>query len=166
MLVLRQAKKEDLALCVDILRSGRDFQRQQGFTQWADGFPDPDVIAQDIEKGCGFLFMKDGVPAGYQYISLEGDPAYPGLEGTWQREGCYGVVHRIAFAPAFRGQGLSGQAFEVIGAYCKKKGAKSLRIDTHPDNKRMQRVLEKAGFSYRGIVMLPVGLRWAYDKLL
>ena len=27
-------------------------------------------------------------------------------------------------------------------------------------------VLEKAGFSYRGIVMLPVGLRWAYDKML
>jgi len=30
----------------------------------------------------------------------------------------------------------------------------------------MQHVLEKNGFSYRGIVMLPVGLRWAYDKIL
>lgn len=166
MLTLCQAKMEELALCVDILRSGRQFQRQQGFTQWADSFPDPDVIAEDIRQGCGFLLLKDGTPAGYQYISLEGDPSYPGLEGTWQKEGCYGVVHRIAFAPQFRGQGLSGRAFEAIGAYCKEKGAKSLRIDTHPDNKRMQHVLEKAGFSYRGTVMLPVGLRWAYDKLL
>ena len=166
MLTLCQAKTEDLDLCVEILRSGRDFQRQQGFTQWTDNFPDPNVITEDIQKGCGFLLLKDGVVAGYQYISLDGDPSYPGLEGTWQKEGCYGVVHRIAFAPAFRGQGLSKQAFEIIGQYCKEKGAKSLRIDTHPDNKRMQHVLEKAGFSYRGIVLLPVGFRWAYDKTL
>lgn len=166
MLILRKAKPEELDLCVEILGNGRDFQRQQGFIQWADTFPDPNVIAEDIQKGCGFLFLKDGAVAGYQYISLDGDPSYPKLEGAWQKEGCYGVVHRIAFAPDFRGQGLSRQAFEVIGAYCKEKGAKSLRIDTHPDNKRMQHVLEKAGFSYRGIVMLPVGLRWAYDKLL
>ena len=166
MLTLCQAKTEDLDLCVEILRSGREFQRQQGFTQWTDNFPEPNVIAEDIQKGCGFLLLKDGVVAGYQYISLDGDPSYPGLEGTWQKEGCYGVVHRIAFAPQFRGQGLSRQAFEIIGQYCKEKGAKSLRIDTHPDNKRMQHVLEKAGFSYRGIVMLPVGLRWAYDRIL
>lgn len=166
MLTLCQAKPEDLALCVEILRSGRQFQRAQGFTQWADNFPDVNQIAADIQKGCGFLLLKDGTAAGYQYISLDGDPSYSELEGAWQIEGRYGVIHRIAFSPEFRGQGLSGQAFEVIGAYCKEKGAKSLRIDTHPDNKRMQHVLEKAGFSYRGIVMLPVGLRWAYDKVL
>lgn len=166
MLTLQQAKPEDLALCVEILGNGRDFQREQGFTQWADNFPDPNVIAEDIRQGCGFLLLKDGAVAGYQYISLAGDPSYPNLEGTWQKDGCYGVIHRIAFAPQFRGQGLSGQAFEAIGAYCKERGAKSLRIDTHPDNKRMQHVLEKAGFSYRGIVILPVGLRWAYDKML
>ncbi len=166
MLTLRQAKTEDLELCVEILRSGREFQRQQGFTQWADNFPDPTVIAEDIQKGCGFLLLQKDAVAGYQYISLDGDPSYPKLEGTWQKEGRYGVVHRIAFAPDFRGRGLSTQAFDIIGRYCKEKGAKSLRLDTHPDNKRMQHVLEKAGFSYRGIVMLPVGLRWAYDKVL
>ncbi len=166
MLTLRQAKPEELSLCVEILRSGRAFQRQQGFTQWTDDFPDPNVIAEDIRLGCGYLLLKDGAVAGYQYISLDGDPSYPYMEGTWQADGCYGVIHRIAFAPQFRGQGLSGQSFTLIGQFCKEKGAKSLRIDTHPDNKRMQHVLEKAGFSYRGIVMLPVGLRWAYDKLL
>jgi RimJ/RimL family protein N-acetyltransferase len=166
MLTLRQAKPEELEMCLEILRSGKDFQRQQGFIQWADNFPDPKVIAEDVEKGNGFLLLKGGIPVSYQYISLDGDPSYPGLEGTWQKEGCYGVIHRIAFAPAFRGRGLSGQAFETIGAYCKERGAKSLRLDTHPDNKRMQHVLEKNGFSYRGIVMLPVGLRWAYDKIL
>lgn len=166
MLTLQPAKPEDLSHCVEILRSGRAFQRQQGFTQWTDDFPDPAVIAEDIQRGSGFLLLKDGVVAGYQYISLDGDPAYPYMEGAWQKEGRYGVVHRIAFASQFRGQGLSRRAFEIIGQYCAERGAESLRIDTHPDNKRMQHVLEKAGFSYRGIVMLPVGLRWAYDKLL
>ena len=166
MLTLRQAKPEELDICVAILRQGREFQRQQGFSQWAENFPDPNAIREDIAKGYGFLLVKDGIVAGYQYISLDGDPSYPYLEGTWQADGPYGVIHRIAFDPQFRGQGLSREAFEVIGAYCKERGAKSLRIDTHPDNKRMQHVLEKAGFSYRGIVMLPVGLRWAYDKVL
>ena len=45
MLTLQPAKPEDLSHCVEILRSGRAFQRQQGFTQWTDDFPDPAVIA-------------------------------------------------------------------------------------------------------------------------
>ena len=67
MLTLQQAKPEDLDLCVEILRSGKDFQRQQGFTQWTDSFPDPNVITEDIQKGCGFLLLKDGVVAVYQF---------------------------------------------------------------------------------------------------
>ena len=65
MLTLRKAKPEELDLCVEILRQGREFQRQQGFTQWTDDFPDPAVIGEDIQKGCGFLLIKDGKIAGY-----------------------------------------------------------------------------------------------------
>ncbi len=164
MYTLMPAKMEELEACVAILRQGRNFQRQQGFVQWADSFPDPGQIARDIQSGCGFVLKAQGQIAGYQYISLDGDPAYPAIQGAWNWEGVYGVVHRIAFDEKFRGKGLSPTAFAQIGQYCKARGANSLRIDTHPDNKRMQHVLEKCGFSYCGTVLLPVGLRWAYDK--
>ena len=41
-----------------------------------------------------------------------------------------------------------------------------LRIDTHADNKPMQHVVEKAGFSKRGIIYVEDGTpRIAYDRI-
>ena len=36
MYTLEPAGKDDLDLCVSILREGRAFQQEQGFTQWTD----------------------------------------------------------------------------------------------------------------------------------
>ena len=163
---LTLAKMEDFHHCMDILRAGRDFQRQQGFLQWPDGFPDAELIRSDICSGLGYVVKADGVIAAYLYIGFDGDPSYPKIRGAWQYDEPYAVIHRIAISPEFRGIGLTGIIFDLVGELCRKEGISLLRIDTHEDNKRMQHVVSKHGFVYCGIVIQGGGDRLAYEKKL
>ena len=163
---LRRACRAELPLCLEILSSGREFQRQQGFVQWADGYPDSATVEKDLAAGDGWLLCVDGQPAGYFYLGFEGDPSYPLIRGAWHFEGAYGVVHRIAISDAFRGLGLTEEAFRLIGELAISRGVEILRIDTLQANERMRHVLQKNGFAYCGTVIQNGGDRMAFDKKL
>ena len=95
---------------------------------------------------CGvFMFM------------IAADPTYAYIEGSWRSDTPYGVIHRIA--------GVGGGVFAAALEYCSGRIC-HLRIDTHADNKPMQHVVEKAGFSKRGIIYVQDGTpRIAYDRI-
>jgi len=163
---LALAQAEDFRRCMDILNAGRQFQREQGFIQWPDGYPDEESVRGDLRDGLGYVLKVDGVIAAYMYIGFDGDPAYPEIKGAWKHDGAYAVVHRIAIAPEFRGLGLGSVTFRLVEEFCKGKGFYLLRIDTDGANKRMQHVLEKNGFVYCGTVIQGGGDRFAYEKKL
>ena len=165
MYTLEPAKTDELALCISILREGRAFQQEQGFTQWTDEYPTPALIESDIREQQGYLFKIDGEAAGYMYLSFDGDQTYPSIEGQWLSDIPYAVVHRIAFSRRFAGRGLSTAAFGEIQKLCEKKGFRSIRIDTDKKNQRMQHVLEKNGFKFCGYVLFDGDKKWAYEKL-
>ena len=160
------ASREDIPTCVEILNSGRAFQRAQGFVQWADGYPGRREVEADVAKGKGYVLKADGRPVAYMYLDVDGDPSYPAIRGAWHTGEPYVVIHRMAIGEAFRGMALSNVAFRLVEAFSRARGVYALRVDTHADNKRMQHVVEKNGFSYCGIVMQNGGERLAYDKLL
>ena len=165
MYTLEPAKAHELPLCISILREGRAFQQEQGFTQWTDEYPNPALIEQDIREQQGYLFKIDGEAAGYMYLSFDGDPTYPSIEGQWRADIPYAVVHRIAFSRRFAGRGLSTAAFGAVQKLCEEKGFRSIRIDTDKKNQRMQHVLEKNGFVFCGYVLFDGDKKWAYEKL-
>ena len=119
----------------------------------------------DIQNGTAYVVCDGEQIAAYLHIGLQGDPAYDYIQGAWHSDGPYAVLHRIAIGSDFRGKGFAHQVFSLAEAFCKEKGFLNLRIDTHEDNKRMQHILEKNGFSYCGIVMQH-GPRMAFDKVL
>ena len=112
------------------------------------------------------MIRSDGAIAAYLCIDFDGEPAYGEIRGAWQTEEPYAVVHRMAFAGEFRGQGLTQTAFRLIEALCLERGVRSLRVDTGLPNRRMQHILEKNGFSHRGTIYFQGGERMAYDKAL
>ena len=166
MNTLRQARADELNTCIQILREGRAFQQEQGFTQWTEEYPSPALIESDIREGGGWLFLLNDEPAGYMYLTFDGDPSYPDIQGAWHFDEPYAVIHRIAIDDAFRGQGLSAKIFALVEDLLRSRGVFLLRIDTHHDNKRMQHILSKNGFSYCGTVIQDNGLRLAYEKKL
>ena len=56
--------------------------------------------------------------------------------------------------------------FRGAEAWGRQQGFVSFRVDTHADNRPMQRLLEKCGFGLRGVVDCHHGgERLAYQKL-
>ena len=165
MNTLLPAKAEELSTCLSILREGRAFQQEQGFTQWTDDYPAPALIEEDIRQQAGYLFKIDGEAAGYMYLSFDGDPTYADIEGAWQADVPYAVVHRIALSRRFAGRGLSTAVFGAVQALCEARGVRCIRIDTDKKNARMQHVLEKNGFHFCGYVLFEGDKKWAYEKL-
>ena len=87
------------------------------------------------------------------------DPTYGEIDGAWLSDEPYCTIHRVAS----RGEahGLTGEIFHWCMDRCGH-----LRIDTHADNKPMQRAIEKFGFVYCGIIKAHDGTpRIAFEKI-
>ncbi|MCD7739108.1 MAG: GNAT family N-acetyltransferase [Lachnospiraceae bacterium] len=165
-MVLEKAGPGDAQACADILNAGRLFQREQGFVQWADNYPNMDSVREDIASEKGFVLKVDGKIAAYLYIGFDGESAYDVIRGAWRTKEPYAVIHRVAFDREYRGLGLSKAMFELAEKYILARGIREVRMDTHHENKRMQHVLEKNGFVLCGEVTLRGEPRLAYDKIL
>lgn len=163
---LEKAKQTETDRCYEIINEGRQFQKQQGFEQWTDEYPNRDTIIADISAGKGYVLKADGAIAGYMCIDFDGEPAYDNINGRWRSSGDYAVVHRMAFSEEWRGQGLADITFGLIEKLCVEAGIGCIRIDTDFPNKRMQHILAKNGFVNCGTIVFQGGDKLAYDKIL
>lgn len=149
---IRPAVKEDLDEILATYAFAREYMKLTGNpNQWGDSRPDPAVVAEDIRLQKNYVVEEDGVIVGV-FVFLPGiDPTYLVIEGgQWLNEEPYAVIHRIA------GNGkVSGLLTEVL-KFCRGRTS-NLRIDTHEDNKVMQHLLEKNGFTKCGIIYLENG---------
>lgn len=160
------ALAEDAEICYAILDMGREFQKAQGFIQWTDEYPNRETVKGDIEDKKGYTIKVNGRIAGYMCVDFDGEPAYRHIQGRWQTEEPYAVVHRMAFHLDFRGMGLADTAFQLIEALCLAKHVHSIRVDTDFPNKRMQHILKRNGFVNRGVIVFQGGEKLAYDKTM
>lgn len=181
---MRYATTADIEQILAITDSARRFQRQCGFRQWEDGYPAYENIAADIAAQGAYIFENEGTSAkaaditiegsniverenivAYAYLT-EGDAEYDRLSRIWHYPGPYGVIHRLAITPNFRGQGLAAQILAMSEAHLAAQGIRAMRIDTGQDNIVMQRILSRADYTCRGLHHFSWGPRLAYEKPL
>lgn len=101
-------------------------------------------------------------------------PAFPSLESlvttickeSGSADLPYGVVHRMAIDDVCKGKGAAPAFFRFAEELCKERDIRSNRVDTDADNRMMQRVLEKQGFTYCGTVCFDNSEKIAFEKLL
>lgn len=165
MYTLELAGMNELEQCVGIIDSGRNFQREQGFIQWTEDYPNVDTIRSDIQDKKGYVIKVDGQIAGYMCIDFGGDPDYEEICGNWNLDKPYAVVHRMAFDMKYRGIGLSDVAFNLIEELCISKEVRYIRIDTDFSNERMQHILCKNGFEKCGTILFQNSEKLAFDKV-
>ncbi len=166
MYTLELARLNDIALCYEIIREGRAFQKEQGFEQWTETYPNQDTILNDIQSQKGYVIKSNGDIAGYMCIDFSGEPAYADIKGEWRSDTPYAVVHRMAFRKEYRGTGLAGIAFKLIEELCVKNDVRNIRVDTDFSNARMQHILKKNGFINCGVIVFQGSEKLAFDKLL
>ena len=166
MYLLELAQAQNATECYRVIDEGRMFQKEQGFIQWTDDYPNEQTILDDIDAEKGYILTSDHRIAGYMCIDFDGEPAYENIEGAWNSNQPYAVVHRMAFSREYRGCGLSGIAWSLIEKLCISKSVHYIRVDTDFPNTRMQHILEKNGFSRCGVVIFQGSGKLAYDKIL
>lgn len=156
---IRPAEQADLDAIEKIYEYARQFMVRNGNpTQWVNGYPRRDLLEEDIRGGKLFAAESENGISGVFLFVIGEDPTYAYIEnGSWISDTPYGTIHRIASC----GSGL----FEAALAFCRAK-CSHLRVDTHENNKQMQHLAEKHGFSRRGIIYCDDGTpRIAYELL-
>lgn len=162
---LRRATEDDIEEVMRVFAQARLAQRRAGFRQWEDGYPSVDVLKSDIADNVGFILDDGGMTAGYIAIATR-DDEYDRHSELWFPCECYAVFHRISISDDYRGKGLSGLLFDLAEAEARDSGADYIRIDTGLENKPMQHILSKRGYTAHGSCNFIWGPRLAYDKPL
>lgn len=163
-------KREDINKIAAIFEEARRTIAALGIDQWQNGYPNTDIITEDIEKGRSYC-VRDGEICGTFAVILDGEPTYDEIfDGNWLSNASdeeYMAIHRVAVSVSSRGKGVSTEIISFAEQLARDNNRSSLRIDTHEGNIVMRRMLEKHGFVYCGVIYLESGeSRVAYEKLI
>lgn len=110
-------------------------------------------------------------------IGFSGERDYDRIEeGSWltsctSERPCYGVVHRVAVASDGKNRGAATFLLARAEELARANGSASVRIDTHPGNAPMRKLLAKAGYEQCGIIYIAhaeggTPERIAYERLV
>lgn len=144
---IRRAKKKDLDTIWAMYAHARQIMRENGNpNQWGDIHPLHELIEEDIRLKQSYICEENGAPVGVFALIIGEDPTYNIIEnGQWLSDAPYGTIHRLTSNG--KAKGVARACFE----YCREQ-IPHLRVDTHRDNKIMQKVVTDFGFRYCGII--------------
>ena len=159
--MIRRAETTDLERIRAVYRAAKDYMVKTGNpTQWEEGYPDC-VLEGDLRREQLYVLCdEEGIIHAAFVFAFGEDPTYALIEeGGWTSSEPYGTIHRLG------SDGVMGGVFARCLEFC-KGSITHIRADTHRDNKTMQHLLEKHGFTYRGIIYTDDGTpRLAYEYL-
>ncbi len=166
MYTFRKAQPNELPQIWEIIQHAISRRKAEGSSQWQDGYPNPEVLRNDIDRGAGFVLMEGETVVGYCAVMVNDEPAYANIEGAWLTNGDFVVFHRIAVAHTHVGKGLARKIMEHVEAFAISNNIPSIKADTNYDNPAMLRIFESMGYRYCGEVYFRGAARRAYEKVL
>ena len=161
-MTIRSATIADLPALERVYAAARAFMRQSGnMNQWVNGYPQGELLADDIEKGQLYVFEENEAVHGAFACIPGADPTYAYIEnGQWLNDLPYATIHRIGTDGTIHGAVRAARDFAL-------RFASQVRADTHADNKPMQHTLTKNGFVRCGVIYLENGdprIAYHYSK--
>ena len=166
-LSLNKAVIEDLDFIWNILQQAIQKRKEEGSDQWQDGYPNPDVIKDDIYNGFAYVVKQNNSDIiAYVAISDKEEIAYNDLVGEWITDNQYIAIHRLAVSQEIKIKGLGTWIMLEAEKVALSKNINSIRVDTNFDNVGMLRVFEKLDYHYCGEVLYRGGMRKAFEKIL
>lgn len=162
----RKAKITEIPEIWNIIQGAIQRRKKDGSNQWQDGYPNPEVLQDDIEKETGFVLTENDTITGYCAILINDEPEYANIEGKWLTNTDFVVFHRVAIAETHLGKGFAKVIFKYIENFALNNNIYSVKADTNFDNFAMISIFEKAGYTYCGEVYFRGSPRKAFEKVL
>lgn len=162
----RKASERDIESILQMYEDGSKSLKNDGVDQWqGNDKPGYDELIKIIDE----IFVLDDNGAVATARIMTYDAQYDEIiDGNWLNNSKnYYSVHRVATLESKKRNGYAKLMMEYIEEKAKKEKIKSIKIDTHKENIKMQKFLEKLGYLYCGKIILNIGSeRNAYEKIL
>lgn len=160
-MTIRKATQADMERILSVFAYAREFMKRTGNpNQWKEERPPRDTVENFLLEKNLYVIEEEKKIIGVFAFFIGIDETYLEIEnGAWLNEEPYGVIHMVASDGSKKG------ILQEILTYCSSRIG-NLRIDTHADNKIMQHLLEKNGFTKCGIIYVDDGTpRLAYQRI-
>ena len=142
---IRLANTSDTNRIFEIYEYARAYMKAHGNPyQWGDDRPEKSLTKDDIKNQRCYVMEDEGHIFACFVFTIGFEKAY---EAKFPSKVEYGVIHRVA------SDGSKSGIVERIVDFAKGK-VNLLRIDTHEDNKTMQKCIERQNFKKLGIIYL------------
>jgi GNAT superfamily N-acetyltransferase len=164
--IFRKAIESEVSQIWEILKDAIKRRKEEGSKQWQDGYPNPEVITMDIEKGVGYVLTHNEIIIAYSAILINDEPEYANIEGQWLTNTDFVVFHRVAVEASFLGKGIAKTIFAYIENFAFQHNIYSIKADTNYDNAAMLTLFKNAGYTYCGEVYFRGSARKAFEKIL
>ncbi|NGY37950.1 GNAT family N-acetyltransferase [Flavobacterium sp. XN-5] len=162
----RKATISEIPKIWDILQKAISRRKKDGSNQWQDGYPNPEVIKNDIDKNAGFVLTEGETIIGYTALLISDEPEYEKIVGKWLTNNDFVVFHRVAISENHLGKGLATKLVGFIEDFAISNNIYSIKADTNFDNFAMIKVFDKLGYVYCGEVYFRGSARKAYEKII
>ncbi|RHW52221.1 GNAT family N-acetyltransferase [Bombilactobacillus bombi] len=166
LIYLRATQMKDLQTVFTIIKQAQTLLKNEHIDQWQDGQPSLAQLQQDILHQQSYVLISKQHICGTAVLLQQPEPNYLQLQTAWHSQTVYATIHRFAIAQAHQGQHLGNRLLSHLITLGYQQGFCNFRIDTHPNNLRMQHLIKEAGFIYRGSICLnknPKKPRLAYE---
>lgn len=165
---LRLATSYDKNIILQFYKDGSEKLKAEGVDQWQkEKIPNLDNF-DDLTKNNELFVLEDKGQVVSTVIIKKYDFDYENnMDGRWISNYPYIAIHRVATGNEYRSNGYGKSILLSCEDYAKRNNIKSLRIDTHRNNKSMQRLIKKLNYTYCGIVYVNgTDERFAFEKIL
>jgi len=166
-MIFRHSNISDFQSISQIIADAQQSLAALGIDQWQDGYPEKEILLNDITAKNGYILENEGNIAAIATVVFNYEPTYDYIDGAWQTNSDFAVVHRLAVAKNIRRSGAAKLIMKNIENLCRKKNIHSIKIDTHKGNIPMQHLIKSLCYTYCGIIFLETGKeRLAFEKII
>ena len=164
----RKSNQSDVVGIISIISKAQIYFRNNNIDQWQNGYPNEKTIINDINNDRSYVLIDNEEVVATTVVMFEEEKTYNEIyEGKWLTNSKYATIHRIAVDDKLKGNNIASRILKEAEKICIKNNIYSIKIDTHEDNKSMQRLLQKNNYKYCGIIYLIDGnKRIAFEKVL
>lgn len=142
--MLEKATIKDLNQIMTIISDAKKAMKEDGLFQWQDGYPNNEVVVEDINNQELYVLKEKDKVLGICVINGDYYSQYKNTPNANESQ----VIHRVAVSKDFKNKGIGKKillsAIEII----QSEGYKYAIIDTNSKNSKMLKLIENAGFKY------------------
>ncbi|MHC9000768.1 GNAT family N-acetyltransferase [Enterococcus bulliens] len=167
-LKIRLATASDLDAIDQLIQDAIISMATKGLPQWQNGYgPTREQFIKEIAQKQVYVGDYQQTLAAVASVIPGIDPVYTKVQGAFHQDSLteYQSIHRFAINQRLEVKGLGKKWLSLLLQLILDQNGRDIRIDTHPLNIGMQKVILANAFVYCGTIQFPIpdGQRYVYQ---